>query len=129
MIFSSVNMAASCNTISNYSETIQNKDFFLKPGTIIALNQINLRKKTGINLSGVVNIYCDAVARNIFNTQGVLRSIPIPISDEKICYFSNFQDDLIFFELGYLNNEIKVTSDPDFVINYFQLVVMPKNVT
>ena len=44
-------------------------------------------------------------------------------------YFSNFQDDLIFFELGYLNNEIKVTSDPDFVINYFQLVVMPKNVT
>ena len=126
MIFSSVNMAASCNTISNYSETIQNKDFFLKPGTIIALNQINLRKKTGINLSGVVNIYCDAVARNIFNTQGVLRSIPIPISDEKIGYFSNFQDDLIFFELGYLNNEIKVTTDPDFVINYFQLVVIPK---
>lgn len=126
MIFSSVNMAASCNTISNYSETIQNKDFFLKPGTIIALNQINLRKKTGINLSGVVNIYCDAVARNIFNTQGVLRSIPIPISDEKIGYFSNFQDDLIFLELGYLNNEIKVTTDPDFVINYFQLVVIPK---
>ena len=126
MIFSSVNMPASCNTISNYSETIQNKDFFLKPGTIIALNQINLRKKTGINLSGVVNIYCDAVARNIFNTQGVLRSIPIPISDEKIGYFSNFQDDLIFLELGYLNNEIKVTTDPDFVINYFQLVVIPK---
>ena len=126
MIFSSVNMLATCNTISNYSETIQNKDFFLKPGTIIALNQINLRKKTGINLSGVVNIYCDAVARNIFNTQGVLRSIPIPISDEKICYFSNFQDDLIFLELGYLNNEIKVTTDPDFVINYFQLVVIPK---
>ena len=126
MIFSSVNMAATCNTISNYSETIQNKDFFLKPGTIIALNQINLRKKTGINLSGVVNIYCDAVARNIFNTQGVLRSIPIPISDEKIGYFSNFQDDLIFLELGYLNNEIKVTTDPDFVINYFQLVVIPK---
>ena len=126
MIFSSVNMAASCNTISNYSETIQNKDFFLKPGTIIALNQINLRKKTGINLSGVVNIYCDAVARNIFNTQGVLRSIPIPTSDEKIGYFSNFQDDLIFLELGYLNNEIKVTTDPDFVINYFQLVVIPK---
>ena len=73
-----------------------------------------------------MNIYCDAVARNIFNTQGVLRSIPIPISDEKIGYFSNFQDDLIFLELGYLNNEIKVTTDPDFVINYFQLVVIPK---
>ena len=74
-----------------------------------------------------MNIYCDAVAKNIFNTQGVLRSIPI--SNEKICYFSNFQDNLIFFELGYLNNEIKVTSDLDFVINYFQLVIMPKNVT
>ena len=118
-------MLTSCNSVVNYSEIIKNNNFFLKPGLIIALNQIVLIKKSSINLSRVVNIYCDSIPKNRFNPEGILRTISNP-GGEKY-YFSHFQEDLIFCEIGHLNNEVHITTEPDFEITYFQLVVKPVN--
>ena len=116
-------MHASCTSVINHTETIQNIDFFLKPGITIALNQISFTKKPDIESSRIVNIYCDSVLKNVFNPKGVLKSIPI--SSEQKDYFFDFQDGLIFSEIGYLNNEIRITIDAGFKISYFQLVVKP----